>query len=124
MTDSTVNRREENKAKREKISAAAIFINTTVICVITIIYVLLGAFKSWWHPAWLLFLLIPIVDSVIKCIKKKNITKFAFPVVCALVYLCFGIFAGNWHPSWVVFLTIPVFYGLADVIRKFSNKNK
>ena len=30
---------------------------------ITIIYLLLGFMCGWWHPGWLIFLLIPIINA-------------------------------------------------------------
>ena len=79
---------------------------------ISVLYIILGACFNAWHPAWLLFLLIPIWHSLVPAILYKKPTRVAYPVIMALLYLCLGFFWGLWHPGWVVFLTIPLYYPL------------
>lgn len=81
---------------------------------IAVLYIFLGACFHAWHPAWLLFLLIPIWHSLVQAIMHKRPTKVAYPVVVTLLYLCLGFFCGLWHPGWVVFLTIPLYYPLVS----------
>ncbi len=57
---------------------------TALICGL---YLVLGFLFSAWHPAWLLFLLIPIWYSFISAVKKKNANLFAYPVFVTFVYL-------------------------------------
>lgn len=83
---------------------------------IAVLYVILGACFNAWHPAWLLFMLIPIWDSLLSSIIHRNPMRFAYPVAAALLYLCVGFFLGWWHPGWVVFLTIPLYYPLVRMI--------
>ena len=73
----------------------------------------LGMAHGWWHPAWLLFLLIPIVHGLSDAIRKRRFTVFPFPVLAAAAFLCLGFFGGLWHPGWLVFLLIPVYYPVA-----------
>ncbi|MDO4303517.1 MAG: helix-turn-helix domain-containing protein [Bacillota bacterium] len=80
--------------------------------VIMILYFIIGVFFEAWHPGWLLVFLIPIWESLVEAVHKKNPSVFAYPVVMVLVFLCIGFFAGMWHPGWVVFLTIPLYYSL------------
>ncbi|MCM1261362.1 MAG: helix-turn-helix domain-containing protein [Butyrivibrio sp.] len=80
--------------------------------VIIALYLVIGIFWGAWHPGWLLFLLIPIWDSIVEAIYHKNLRCFAYPVFAALVFLCLGIFGSLWNPGWVVFLTIPLFYSI------------
>jgi len=77
---------------------------------ITIAYIILGFSKNLWHPAWILFLLIPVIGSLVDVIVKKRITRFNYPVLVVAVYLFLGLFYNLWHPMWVLFITIPVFY--------------
>jgi transcriptional regulator with XRE-family HTH domain len=35
-------------------------------CIIVFVYSLLGVFRGWWHPAWVLFLTIPIFYTVFR----------------------------------------------------------
>ena len=85
-----------------------------VASIITIIYFIIGVTYGAWHPAWLLFLLIPIWYSFISAVKKGNATIFAYPVLVTLVFLCAGFWLDIWHPAWVLYLTIPVYYFLAS----------
>lgn len=91
------------------------------ICAITpflcaIAYVLMGSLGGWWHPGWLVFLLIPIVPSILYC-HKNNIKSYIVDTLCLI--LCIGYFVVGfvlhiWHPTWVVFLLIPVLHILFD----------
>ncbi len=63
-----------------------------------------------WHPAWILILSIPVVDSFVKAIVYRDAHVFAFPVLMVIVFLCLGLFANLWHPGWLVFMTIPLYY--------------
>lgn len=81
---------------------------------IAVLYVILGACFNAWHPGWLLFLLIPIWESLVPAIMHKKPARVAYPVIMALLYLCLGFFWGLWHPGWVVFLTIPLYYPLVS----------
>lgn len=83
---------------------------------IAVLYVILGACFNAWHPAWLLFFLIPIWDSLLSSIIHGNPMRFAYPVAAVLLYLCVGLFWGWWHPGWVIFLTIPLYYPLVRMI--------
>ncbi|MCM1048580.1 MAG: helix-turn-helix transcriptional regulator [Clostridiales bacterium] len=85
--------------------------------IIIILYFVIGIFWSAWHPGWLLFLLIPIWDSIVEVIYHKNLRCFAYPVFAALVFLCLGIFGSMWNPGWVFFLTIPLFYAIVGWAR-------
>jgi len=33
---------------------------------VTIIYLLLGCYCNLWHPGWIIFLLVPIMNAVIR----------------------------------------------------------
>lgn len=86
--------------------------------VIVVLYILLGAVFNAWHPAWLLFLVIPLWHSFLEAVKKDNANAFAYPVLATLLFLCAGFFFGAWHPGWVLFLTIPVYYALISNLTK------
>ena len=86
--------------------------------VILLLYVLVGFFYGAWHPAWLLFLLVPLWYSFVEAVRHGNPCLFAYPVFAALLYLCLGFFWGAWHPGWVVFLTVPVYYSVASNRRR------
>ena len=110
------------------------------ICVfgVAFAYLLIGFTvpKYGWSCYWVLFLLIPIVASIIDAVRYKRICKFLYPVLVTLVYCFIGLrfsdykfnifgstFRGLWHPMWVLFLTIPLFYAIAGPIDNVIHKN-
>ena len=87
--------------------------------IITVAYVLIGTiFDSGWAIGWILFLLIPIVETLVKAINKKNPSHFAYPVLVTAIFLFTGMMWGWWHPMWVLFVTIPAYYAICDAINK------
>lgn len=99
----------EKDQKKRKIKDKIISVYTLLV---VIGYILLGAFLDLWHPAWILFISIPLVDSIIEAIFQKDAKKFAFPVLAVIVFLFVGCVYHIWHPTWVVFILIPVYYSL------------
>lgn len=105
----------EKPAKTPWKSALREFPLTAVICGI---YVILSAIYNIWHPLWMIFLLIPLFQSLIDAIRFKNPHRFAYPVLCLLIFFCLGFFWNCWHPGWLVFLTIPLYYSLFMSIKR------
>ena len=95
-----------------------------IALIIIVIYIIIGSVWNAWHPGWLIVLLIPIWDSLIEAIERRDAARFAYPVLTVLIYLCLGIFAFLWHPGWVVFLTIPVYYSLVDYCKDKLRRKK
>lgn len=77
-----------------------------------IAYAIMGAFFNLWHPGWIVFLGIPVFESLIDAIYYKDAHRFAFPVFVAAAYLFVGCVYSLWHPWWVLFLFIPVYYSI------------
>ncbi|MDP2426337.1 MAG: DUF1700 domain-containing protein [Candidatus Izemoplasmatales bacterium] len=74
----------------------------------TTAFLLIGFLSGYWHPAWLVFLLIPmlgIIESNFKSCLHKITSLSPFLSVIAFVFL--GM-AGLWNPGWLVFLSIPM----------------
>ena len=88
--------------------------------IILCIYLWIGFEHSLWHPGWLLFLTIPILNSFITAIKNRNISSIAYPTIVFLGYLFLGFTQSLWHPGWLLFLTIPI---VSSFIRAIKNKN-
>ncbi len=87
--------------------------------VATIVYLILGFSCHAWHPGWLVFLLIPVVDSVFDCIRKRSPRPFAYAVLCAFVYLLLGFYVlGGWAWGWIVFITIPLWDWITSWFRQ------
>lgn len=88
----------------------------SILCVL--LFFVLGACFNMWHPAWMVFLAIPVVTSLVVAIEKRNFNIFCYPVFITLLYLVLGFYCNLWHPMWVLFITIPVYYTLGAYISK------
>ena len=91
---------------------------------VTIVYLMLGSFVNLWHPAWMLFLTIPMYYTAIPAIQKRDARIFAFPVLVTMVYLILGFLFGAWHPMWMLFLSIPFYYTCLPSKKKYKGKKK
>lgn len=92
--------------------------------VIIILYLVMGAVFNAWHPAWLLFLLIPLWHTFIEAVRNRNAYIFAYPVLAALIYLCIGFLMNAWHPGWLIFLTIPLYYPSVGYIQSICKEKE
>lgn len=89
-----------------------------------LLFFVLGACFDMWHPAWMIFLAIPVVTSLVVAIEKRNYNVFCYPVFVTLLYLILGFYCHLWHPMWVLFITIPVYYSLGAYISKGMDAKK
>lgn len=84
-----------------------------------ILYLLLGfTTHRGWAVGWILFLLIPVIESAVTAFNTKNPSHFAYPVFIAALYLTGGMCLGVWHPTWILFITIPMYYLICDAYKK------
>ena len=58
--------------------------------IVTVIFILLGCIYQIWHPAWLLFMTIPLYYSLVHAIQTRDAHHFAYPVLATMVYLWLG----------------------------------
>lgn len=79
------------------------FLYPVYVPLMVLLYLLLGIVFHWWHPAWILFLTVPVFYMGI---------YRGYPILAACLYLVAGSCFSWWAWAWVVFLTIPIFYGL------------
>lgn len=82
--------------------------------IILIAYIICGVIYETWGIGLLLFLVIPLAQSVVQMIRKRTLKEFNYAVLAVLIFLLLGYYKGLWHPGWVIFLTIPVWYSLVD----------
>ena len=98
-----------------------------------IAFLLLGFFwrgptgNLGWASGWTVFLLPIIISSILLCIEKRRITRFAYPIFIVALYCDMGIIGGAygvnlWHPYWFLFLTIPIFYIIAGSLDRIEHK--
>lgn len=84
-----------------------------------VIYLILGfTAEKGWSAGWLIFLLIPVVESFLSAVKSKDPSHFAYPVITAALFVGVGIIFGIWHPTWILFVTIPIYYAVCDGVKK------
>lgn len=87
-------------------------------------YLIVGfSFKRGWALGWLVFFLIPIIETMLAAIKTKNPSAFAYPVFSAGLYLFVGMVFSVWHPTWIIFITIPFYYAVCDILKRNSKTN-
>ena len=96
-----------------------------IACVV--LYVALGLVLHFgfgsdegWKRGWVLLFSVPLVNSVVKAVKKHNFFYFNYPALVLMVYLFMGMWKGGiwWHPMWIVFLTIPLYYGIGKLVNR------
>lgn len=90
---------------------------TPIICLA--LYLTIGFVFHVWHPTWLIFMLIPIMPTVLYGFKKgKNIVMLVTTLITFITFLALG-FSGYWHPGWLVLFIIPIVSALTP-----SNNHK
>ena len=75
-----------------------------------ILYLLLGFVFDFWHPGWLIFIVVPIVLLVFSVFHDDILASLhaLVPFMIILTYLLVGFYLDIWHPTWLVFLLMPV----------------
>lgn len=86
-------------------------------------YLLLGIFYHEWLRGLVFFLLIPVFTTIVEAINRRDITRFAYPVLVTFIFLVLGVFYGNWM-GWIAFLTIPIYYVLANYFKSLARHRK
>ena len=107
-------KRKNVKEKRVNTAITSAFAILAVVA-----YLLLGFYVKdgrGWTCAWVLFLLIPVVSSIVGFVFYKRFALLNYPCIVVAVYCFVGMFCGIWHPTWVMFITIPAFYIIAEKI--------
>lgn len=101
------------------------FLHAVMPLICITLYLILGfTVPMGWAAGWLLFLLIPIAESLYSAIKTKNPSAFAYPVLMVFLYLGLGFAFHIWHPTWILFVTIPVYYVMCDSIKKANAEKR
>ena len=122
MITEKTNRKEDDELENSPLDNVKSAIMTLIPCVIAVIYLVMGFEYNLWHPGWIVFLLIPVFESVVESIYVRKIVLFGFPVLITAIYLYVGFCHNLWHPCWVIFITIPVFSFLAAMLNKFIKR--
>ena len=91
-----------------------------LISITAIIYIMLGVFYHLWHPAWIIFIAVPLLCRIVKMVRERDWGNFPYTLFVVCVYLILGFFCHLWHPTWVLFLTIPIF----NYIKRYITEKK
>lgn len=86
------------------------------------IFLVLGFTMKAWHPAWAIFLSIPVYYSLGSSIFRRSLALFNYPCIAIGIYVLLGFICDLWSPGWLIFLTIPFYYLICFSIaaRKFT----
>ncbi len=108
MEKNNINNEYKNKVSK-KISAL-----TPILALLT--FLILGFTKGLWHPGWVAFLAIPLVELVLSLFKRKGKAKFVtLSVIISIIgYLLLGFCLNAWHPGWLIFFLIPIVSIIVD----------
>ena len=88
---------------------------TAILC--TIAYLVMGfCLPRGWACGWIVFMLVPVIPSLVSAIAKRKPSEFLFPVFVTGLYLVAGMCFGRWHPEWIIFLTVPIYYIITNAI--------
>ena len=86
------------------------------------IFLIIGFTTGYWHPAWAIFLTIPVYYSLGSSIFRHSLALFNYPCIVIGIYITLGFICDLWSPGWIIFLTIPLYYLICFSIaaRKFT----
>ena len=98
---------EEKQPRRSKVSKKISKL-TPVIAVL--VFLILGFCFNAWHPGWVVFLAIPLVELLLSIFRrqgKARIISITF-ISCLIGYLLLGFCLKAWHPGWLIFFLVPI----------------
>lgn len=111
---------EEQRHARRATPLPIMMINDALPLLVVVTFILLGCLGDWWHPGWLVFLILPIYYMTAEAIIHKSLVLVPIAPIVVAVYLCLGCLGEMWHPYWAIFVAIPVYYMLVAVIKGAS----
>lgn len=70
----------------------------------------LGMFHDMWHPGWVVFGAVPLVELLISVYSQEGKAKWvSISVILSIIaYVALGILTGEWWKVWLVFFIIPI----------------
>ncbi len=79
--------------------------------VLLIIYLATGFITGLWHPAWLIFLLWPVLVVLLESINDYDIHPLTSvsPLIILTAFLTLGVVFELWHPGWSLLFLMPFF---------------
>lgn len=117
INDDGIREEEDNFSmkKGQKKSKIAKKISAITPLLSALAFLILGFCFDLWHPGWVVFLLIPLVEIIISIPEKGKgkWTSIAF-IVSVIGYLLIGFLTTAWHPGWLIFFLIPITAVIVD----------
>lgn len=117
INDDGIREEEDNftMKKGSKKSKIAKKISAVTPLLSALAFLILGFCFDLWHPGWVVFLLIPLVEIIISIPEKGKgkWTSIAF-IVSVIGYLLIGFLSAAWHPGWLIFFLIPITAVIVD----------
>lgn len=78
------------------------------ILVVAVVYLGVGLFFDWWHPAWAIFLTIPFYYAYGYYLLHDSIKRLKAIIyvtaACTFIFFGAGLAFDAWHPAWFVFI--------------------
>ena len=118
---------EEKKVEKDPFKRVTDIVAGITAPVILLAYIILGLTlpdNQGWFVYWVLFLLIPVIPSLMQAIHRRKFCDFLYPVLITAIYCFLGLEFDLWHPYWVLFLTIPVYYAVFAPIDNLLKKKE
>ncbi len=86
---------------------------------VTVAFLLLGFLGDLWHPAWMLFLTIPVYYTIYGALKGGSLRSYDIivPAIIIGAYVVIGLATTCWSPTWLMLLAIPVYLMIAAAAR-------
>ena len=113
---------EENKeamSRRKKFEIRKLVMSTYVTLVV-IAYLAMVFFLDKWHPHWVIFLSIPVVDSLVTAILEKKIALFSVDALIVLAFVVVCAVTGKQHPAWMILLLVPLWRCILNTIKRIK----
>ncbi len=101
---------EMQKLHSEPIKGQIIWNRIPYPLVALAIFLVIGFTTGAWHPAWAIFLSIPVYYSLGSSIFRRSLALFNYPCIVIGLYVVLGFICDLWSPGWLLFLTIPLYY--------------
>jgi len=79
---------------------------TGLIVLLAVIYIAFGVLLNWWHPAWIIFLVVPVY--AMKSVDEHVPLVGYSPFIATLAFVVIGELFNAYAWSWLVFLIIPL----------------
>ena len=76
----------------------------------------LGLFENMWHPGWVVFTVIPLVEILLTIYTQEGKAKWvSISVILSIIgYIVLGVLTGEWWKVWLVFFIVPVVAIIAE----------